>query len=104
MLVWSTLFAAATLVGPGPRPVPPTSVSVTVDSSKHELTIKAGPSDLPNMPPMDSHAMMDLGMSHDTPVQHFAWPVDGWFRGFRWTLVDANGGRSRATSCTISSW
>jgi len=40
---------------------------------------------------MEDHAMMDLGMSHDTPVQHFAWPIDGWFRGFRVDLVDAKG-------------
>ena len=37
------------LVAPGQ--VPPATVSVTVDSSEHELTIKAGPYDLPNMPP-----------------------------------------------------
>jgi hypothetical protein len=89
MLLWSTLLAASTLAAPGP--VPPASVSVAVDSSKHELTITAGPYDLPNMPPMDDHAMMDLGMSHDTPVQHFEWPIDGWFRGFRVDLVDAKG-------------
>jgi hypothetical protein len=89
MLLWSTLLAASTLVAPGP--VPPASVSVAVDSSKHELTITAGPYDLPNMPPMDDHAMMDLGMSHDTPVQHFEWPIDGWFRGFRVDLVDTKG-------------
>lgn len=87
MLLWSTLLAASVLGGP----VPPVSVTVAVDSSKHELTITAGPYDLANMPPMDDHAMMDLGMSHDTPVQHFAWPIDGWFRGFRVDLVDAEG-------------
>ncbi|MEO6058308.1 MAG: hypothetical protein ABIQ49_15900 [Gemmatimonadales bacterium] len=87
MLLWSTLLAASVLGGP----VPPVSVTVAVDSSRHELTITAGPYDLANMPPMDDHAMMDLGMSHDTPVQHFAWPIDGWFRGFRVDLVDAEG-------------
>ena len=35
--------------------------------------------------------MMNLGMSHDTPVQQFEWPIDGWFRGFRVDLVDAKG-------------
>ena len=89
MLVWSTLFAASALLGSGP--VPPVSVSVTVDSSKHELTITAGPYNLPNMPPMEDHGMMDLGMSHDTPVQNFTWPIDGWFRGFRVDLVNAKG-------------
>jgi hypothetical protein len=89
MMLWSLMFAASTLAGPGPAA--PTTVSVAIDSSKHELTITAGPYDLPNMPPMEDHAMMDLGMSHDTPVQHFAWPIEGWFRGFRVDLVDAKG-------------
>ncbi len=89
MMLWSLMFAASALAGPGPAT--PVSVSVAVDSSKHELTITAGPYDLPNMPPMEDHGMMDLGMSHDTPVQHFAWPIDGWFRGYRVDLVDAKG-------------
>jgi hypothetical protein len=88
MMLWSMIFAASTLGGPA---TPPASVSLAIDSSKHELTITAGPYDLPNMPPMDDHAMMNLGMSHDTPVQHFDWPIDGWFRGFRVDLVNANG-------------
>ena len=88
MMLWSMILAASTLGGPA---TPPASVSMAIDSSKHELIITAGPYDLPNMPPMDDHAMMDLGMSHDTPVQHFDWPIDGWFRGFRVDLVNANG-------------
>ncbi len=78
---------AARLDGPPPTP----TVSVTVDSSRHELTITSGPFDLPNMPPMDDHAMMDLGSSHDTRLQRFEWPVTGWFRGFRVELADAHG-------------
>ena len=35
--------------------------------------------------------MMNLGMSHDTRLQRFDWPVDGWFRGFRVELVDEKG-------------
>ena len=89
MLAWSTLLAASTLLAPGP--IRDTTVTVTIDSSKHELLIKAGPFDLANMPPMDQGAMMDLGMAHDTPVQQFVWPIDGWFRGFRVELVDARG-------------
>jgi hypothetical protein len=89
MMLWSLMLAANALAGPGP--VPPATVTVAVDSSNHELTITAGPYDLPNMPPMDEAAMMDLGMSHDTPVQRFEWPIDGWFRGFRVALTDAQG-------------
>ena len=88
-MLWSYLVPALVSLGtPGPRP--PT-VTMSIDSSRHEFTITSGPFDLPNMPPMESHAMMDLGMSHDTPVQNFSWPVDGWFRGFRVDLVDAQG-------------
>src|SRR5690348_12423250 len=89
-MFWSAILAAT--IGPGiggPNPAP--TVSVAVDSSHHELTITSGPFRLPNMPPMEEHAMMDLGMSHDTPVQTFEWPVDGWFRGFRVDLTDAAG-------------
>jgi len=90
MMLWSLVFAASAIAG-APSTVPPAAVSVAIDSSKHELTITAGPYDLTNMPPMDSHAMMDLGMSHDTPIQRFEWPIDGWFRGFRVDLVNAAG-------------
>jgi hypothetical protein len=89
-MAWSWLLAASLASGvtsAGPAP----TVSVTVDSSHHELTVSSGPYDLPNMPPMEDHAMMDFGMSHDTRLQRFEWPVDGWFRGFRVELVDGEG-------------
>jgi hypothetical protein len=89
-MLWSAIVLASMLPGPV-RPHPAPAVTVTVDSSRHELTITAGPYDLPNMPPMTGNNMMDHGMSHDTPVQNFAWPVDGWFRGYRVDLVDAKG-------------
>jgi len=74
----------------GPPATEPTAV-VKVDSARHEVVITSGPFDLPNMPPMEDHAMMDLGASHDTPVQRFEWPVEGWFRGFRLEVRDGNG-------------
>ena len=68
------------------------AVTVAVDSGRHELTITAGPYDLKNMPAMAHDGMMmEHEMGGDEQVQRFAWPVDGWFRGFRWTLVDADG-------------
>ena len=89
MMLWS-LMLATSLAGLDKIPPVPT-VTVTIDSSRHELTIASGPFDLPNMPPMKDHAMMDLGMSHDTRLQRFEWPVDGWFRGFRVELTDRHG-------------
>jgi hypothetical protein len=89
MMLWSWILGASLVGGHDGTPPPP--VRVAIDSSRHELTITSGPFDLPNMPPMDTHAMMDLGMSHDTPIQNFEWPVDGWFRGFRVNLTDTQG-------------
>jgi hypothetical protein len=84
-MLWSLFLAG--MIGTDPNP----TVTVTIDSSRHELIITSGPFDLPNMPPMEDHAMMDLGMSHDTRLQRFEWPVDGWFRGFRIELRDVRG-------------
>lgn len=78
----------ATLAG-HPAPAEPT-VAVTVDSARHRVVVVAGRWDLPNMPAMAEH-MHDLGASHDTPVQQFTWPVDGWFRGFRLEVRDQAG-------------
>jgi hypothetical protein len=90
MSLWSWILGVS-LVGAVDGTPPAPVVTVAVDSSRHELIVTSGPFDLPNMPPMDDHAMMDLGMSHDTRLQRFEWPVDGWFRGFRVQLVDGRG-------------
>lgn len=87
----SSWFLAMSIGTAGGESKPNPTVTVTIDSSRHELTITSGPFDLPNMPPMEDHAMMDLGMSHDTRLQRFEWPVDGWFRGFRVELADGQG-------------
>jgi hypothetical protein len=92
MMLWSLALLASIAAGPGPGD-PKATVTIAVDSSKHELTITAGPYNLPNMPPMEEHGtmMMDHGMAHDTPIQDFEWPVDGWFRGYRVDLVGGQG-------------
>ena len=89
-MLWSWILAASLGTGIGESKPAPT-VTVSIDSSRHELAITSGPFNLPNMPPMEDHAMMDLGMSHDTQLQRFEWPVDGWFRGFRVELTDGQG-------------
>jgi hypothetical protein len=94
MPLWFVLLAG---LGAGSPPTmqrhADVTVAVTVDSVRHEVRVKAGPFFLPNMGAMDHHAMMDLGMSHDTPVFHFTWPVDGWLRGFKSNVVDVNDGQ-----------
>jgi hypothetical protein len=101
MLLVSSLLASALALAPAapdtgrraPAAAAEPSVSVTIDSSKHEVVIVAGPYDLPNMPKMetDGMMMMDHGMEHDEQVHRFTWPVDGWFRGFAWSVTDAKG-------------
>jgi hypothetical protein len=89
----SLVLLASLALGPGgpiPHPREDVTVTVTVDSSRHEVRIKAGPFFLPSMAAMD-HAMMDMGAGANTPVYHFAWPVDGWMRGFKSGVEDAKG-------------
>jgi hypothetical protein len=90
MLVWSPILAVVLATDPVQAATEP-KVTISVDSSRKELVISAGPFDLPNMPPMEDHSMMDLGMSHDTPIQQFEWPIDGWLRGFELELLDGQG-------------
>lgn len=86
LVLASVLAASPGQAGPE---LPPLTVSV--DSSSHEVVITSGPWKLKNMPPMEDHHMMEMG--GNSPVQRFDWPVEGWFRGFRYELVDAKGNR-----------
>jgi hypothetical protein len=94
-LLSSALLASLLALPPAPAPAPasrgpaPPPLKVVVDSSRHEVTIVSGPWKLPNMPPMEDHGMMD--MAANSPVQRFEWPVEGWFRGFHYELVDEKG-------------
>lgn len=86
------LLASLTL-GPGHPSAPrldDVTVTVTVDSAKNLIRIKAGPFSLRNMAGMD-HAMMDTGMGDESSVHHFTWPVEGWLRGFTSGVEDAQG-------------
>lgn len=86
------LLASLTL-GPGHPSAPRhdvVTVTVTVDSGKRLIRIKAGPFSLPSMAGMD-HAMMDMGIGDESSVHHFTWPVEGWLRGFSTGVEDAQG-------------
>jgi len=89
LMLWSWILSTSLVAGSDAPPPP--AVRVSIDSARHELTITSGPFNLPNMPPMDDHGMMDLSMSHDAAMQNFVWPVEGWFRGYRVDLADVNG-------------
>lgn len=86
------LLAAAPLPG-GVASAPDPAVTITVDSSRREVTLRTGPFTIATMPEgMDhgDHGTQEMaGM--ETPFLAFDWPVTGWLRGFRITLSDANG-------------
>lgn len=93
MLTTALLLALQAQMGPMPGMAMPgdeSRVDVAIDSSKHLVVITAGPFDLPDM---SGHAEEDHSMSHDTPVQKFEWPVEGWFRGFKLEVLDQAGGQ-----------
>jgi hypothetical protein len=72
--------------------------TVVVDSARGEVVFVAGPFHVPAMS-HDEHAKMDMDMvmggEHEahaySPLMYFEWPLDGWYRGFRTSLVDADG-------------
>jgi hypothetical protein len=74
---------------------------ITVDSANSQIVVSTGPFRLPAKPAgmegMDMHGMHGMegmeGMEHHT-LSHFMrfdWPVQGWLRGFRVDMTDANG-------------
>ena len=67
-------------------PVVEPQIAISVDSARGEVTITAGPYDLPNMPP--DMAEMHMGSPQ---VLRFDWPVDGGLRGFNLSMQTADG-------------
>src|SRR6476469_9514627 len=84
-----SLLLATTLLTPAVssrKPAVEPQILIAVDSARGEVTITAGPYDLPNMPP--DMAEMHMG----TPqVLRFDWPVDGGLRGFNLSMQTADG-------------
>jgi hypothetical protein len=80
---------------------------VVVDSSQREVLLYAGPFRIPSMASMPGMAAMPAmsGMDDEhgdgakenhaahafSPLVRFVWPVDGWYRGFKVSLVDSSG-------------
>lgn len=60
------------------------AVHVHVDAARREVVLLAGPFRVPA-----GHG--GHGDEQRTPLLAFDWPVDGWIRGFRITLSDADG-------------
>ena len=88
-----TLLLAVTtlLAGPAPHPaamlpVTPPKIEVRVDSAHSRIIVTAGPFRLPAM-----DARMDMSNMTPNDVMPFAWPVDGYLRGFSVRMRDAAG-------------
>lgn len=97
--VWSVLLSALVAVHrlSAQAVVPDPHLAVTVDSSRHEVVIIAGPFRLASMKDMmEMMAMPGMEpMDHETMMPQFAakflWPVTGMGRGFRLAITDSTG-------------
>jgi hypothetical protein len=68
-------------------------LTMVVDSAHHIVVLTLGPYHAPAMPPIteQQRQSMDHSVSHDTPVERFLWPVQGWLRGFELTVQTGDG-------------
>lgn len=66
------------------------SSSVAVDTAANTVTVYFGPFAVPAADPAMANMPHDM-VGHQSPLMEFSWPVDGWFRGYRLLLVDAEG-------------
>lgn len=65
-------------------------VSISVDSARHVVEVYAGPFHIPASAPASPDVPHDM-VGHNAPLVEFAWPADGWFRGFHISIHDASG-------------
>ncbi len=96
------LSLALTMLAPLQHPAPKQSLTVRVDSARHEVILTAGQYDLEagsgdDHPGMEMGGMQGMGMDALMPgmsvsgLLEFDWPVDGWARGVRLNIVDGKG-------------
>ncbi len=83
------LLLPALLTAPMADTVP--TLRVTVDSSRREVVVTAGPFVIRHMPPNMDHGMMHQMEGTTTPLLRFDWPMEAWFRGFDVELADGKG-------------
>lgn len=83
------LFAPVLAAPQAPDPGP--TIHVTVDSSRREVIVTAGPFTIAHMPPNMDHGKMHEMAGTTTPLLRFEWPMEAWFRGFEIEVTDAHG-------------
>lgn len=59
--------------------------------ANHEIVLRLGPFQLPASRPAPGHEGMHHEHGLELPLFRFTWPEGGWLRGFRVTLLDAQG-------------
>lgn len=89
MLSPALLLLPALLAHPVADTAP--TLKVTVDSSKKEIVVTAGPFLIRHMPKEMDHGMMHQMAGTTTPLLRFTWPMAAWFRGFDVELADSAG-------------
>lgn len=67
------------------------TLRVTVDSSRKEVVVTAGPFLIRHMPKEMDHGMMHEMAGTTTPLMQFTWPMEAWFRGFDIEVHDSQG-------------
>jgi hypothetical protein len=90
-MVTLLLAAAAIFAAPAARPyqtprAAAPHIDIRVDSAHSRIIVTAGPFNLPAMDPR-----MDMASMAPNDVMPFAWPVDGYLRGFSVRMRDAAG-------------
>ena len=76
------VFVLAWAAGAGAASAEP-AVRVRMDAERREVLVEAGPLTVPRATSYSHHPSESR--------LDFAWPADGWIRGYRIDLVDANG-------------
>jgi len=83
----SLIFPVALASAPDTTP----TLRVTVDSSRKEVVVTAGPFRIAHMPKEMDHGMMHEMAGTTTPLMKFTWPMEAWFRGFDIEVRDGQG-------------
>lgn len=83
------LLLPALLTSTTPDTTP--TLRVTVDSSRKEVVVTAGPFVIKHMPKNMDHGMMHEMEGTTTPLLRFSWPMEAWFRGFDIEVTDGAG-------------
>lgn len=90
-MIGMMVLAAVAMQQPAREP----DLKVTLDSTKKEVVVVAGPFDAPQMAAHTATGsvgnMIDHGEAHDTPLQRFEFPTAGYMRGFKIEVTDTKG-------------